>query len=190
MGKILTMAHHILSWIWEVIEEIFMGEKLPMDEVKEDMGLPEVVNTGPTPQEKLLCYARQYNGVDASPQDDVDDSLGCAESVSNVIKRLYPDFPIIYATWFLKDELDKDDRFEGTLELEPGAIIVSPTGTGNGSIRGHTGILGEDNVIYSNNSFTGIWEPNYTIDSWVTRYRTRGGLKIYVYKPVGDIPKT
>lgn len=138
-------------------------------------------------REILLEASRQFVGEDASPDDMVDDALGCAESVSQVIRCLYPDFPIIPGTYSLNQHLARDNRFMGTLNLDPGNIIVSPTGTGNGTIRGHTGIIGENGRIYSNNSFTGIWELNYTIESWVRRYRTMGALKLYVYTPVDSI---
>lgn len=181
VDKILRLASTLFREAWGIIEEIFIGEKdmdkLPMEEL-----IPE-------PQTKdapgmLLEASRQYEGEDASPQDFVDDALGCAESVSRVIQAIYPDFPVITGTWTLREHLRQDKRFKATLNMDPGNVIVCPTGSGNGKIRGHTGVIGKDNRIYSNNSFTGIWEPNYTVDEWINRYVGLGKLKIYVYEPV------
>jgi hypothetical protein len=129
----------------------------------------------------LLSLAKEYVGVDASPDDKAPDSLGCSDSVSNIIKKILPDFPIIVSTAELFKYLDKDKRFQRTTELTPGNILISPTGYGNGSITGHTGIIGED-CLYSNNSNTGLWDKHFTIKSWVARYRTQGGLPLYVFK--------
>lgn len=129
----------------------------------------------------LLSLAKEYLGKDASPNDVAPDSLGCSDSVSTIIKQILPDFPIIVSTAELFKYLDKDKRFQRTTELTPGNILISPTGYGNGSITGHTGIIGED-CIYSNNSNTGLWDKHFTIKSWVARYRTQGKLPLYVFK--------
>ena len=63
---------------------------------------------------------------------------------------------------------------------------MSPTGMGTtGKIpNGHVGIVSEDEEIMSNSSATGLWTQNYTLVSWVAKYRTLGGYPIYFYRKV------
>jgi hypothetical protein len=36
----------------------------------------------------------------------------------------------------------------------------------------------------SNSSATGLWTNNYTITSWVARYRDKGGYPIYFFRKI------
>jgi hypothetical protein len=131
--------------------------------------------TARAPQDRLLAAARSYIGRDASPRDLAPDQLGCAESVSMIIKDVLPDFPIITGTWVLRDRLDKDVRFKKVTVPMPGDIIISPTGTvAKAPFPGHVGILGADTTVMSNDSRAGKWEANYTIASWQKRWGTAG----------------
>jgi hypothetical protein len=57
----------------------------------------------------------------------------------------------------------------------PGAVIVSPSKDMNGkTVHGHTGIVGENGVIYSNSSATGLWKQNWTVDDWRKHYAPCG----------------
>ena len=139
-----------------------------------------------TAQQCLLRLAKDNLDRDITPEDNIPDEVACAETVSTLIKKVAPDFPIIPHTMNLYKTLNSSLSFEPTLDLEPGNIIVSPTGhwRSNGSIIGHTGIILEGGKIASNNSFTGKFESNYTISSWVNRYRVRGGYPLYVFKMI------
>lgn len=128
-------------------------------------------------REKLLEKAKSFLGQDASPNNYVSDEVACSESVCHILKQVI-DFPMITGTWTLLDTLKKDKRFKITTEMKAGNIIISPTGAGYGNMRGHTGILLGNGQIASNTSDTGLWTNNYTIDSWVARYRTRGGMPV------------
>lgn len=130
--------------------------------------------------ESLHTLAKSSVGKDVSPLDQAPDELGCAESVSNLIKMIERDFPIHVSTARLFEECSR--RYKRTLEIKPGYILISPTGYGNGKVIGHTGIIGES-VIYSNNSNTGLWDDKWTIDTWVKYYRGKGGLPLYVFNP-------
>lgn len=132
------------------------------------------------PKKTLLQAALDHIGLDASPNDLVDDVVGCAESVTTIL-RTVTTFPLITGTWTLRDELERDTRFTKTGIPMPGDIVISPTGTGNGSIRGHAGIVGRNGSIMSNDSYTGKWMANYTIDTWRARYVTKGGMPTYFY---------
>ena len=133
-------------------------------------------------QHLLYERARLYIGRDASPLDLVNDDLGCAESVSQIISKIVP-FPIITGTWTLNDRLAGDLKFQRVNEnAGPGTIIISPTGTGNGKIRGHVGILGPDKTIMANDSALGLWRQSYTVESWRQRFQTMGGFPVYFYR--------
>ena len=129
----------------------------------------------------IFRIAQASLGVDISPLDAVNDELGCAESVSWVLKKAIG-FPIITGTWTLNKHLSEDPRFEKVFEPEPGVIILSATGTGNGSISGHVGICGENDNIMSSDSRDGIWKLNYTQWSWANRYVKLGGFQVIYYR--------
>lgn len=148
-----------------------------------NLRLTEEIHAAIISQKKGLAdYAEEYLGVDASPADIAPDELGCAESVTTIISQMLPDFKIEPATWLLKEKLDADHRFERVTKAERGVIILSPTFSGNGTVVGHVGIFGNENKIMSNSSATGTWEYNFTLESWLKRYRDKGALKVYYYK--------
>lgn len=135
-------------------------------------------------REKLLQEAKKSIGLEVSPQDIAPDELACAESACNVIRKVFRDFPVLTYTPRLHEELKRDKRFKGTLDLEPGNIIISPTEYGSGIFPGHVGIILEDGKIASNTSRNGLWEANYTINTWVDRYRNKGGFPIFFHTPI------
>lgn len=155
----------------------YLNQGKTLEDYEEYLSVPRKTN-----QQKLLEIAKAFVGKDISPNDVAPDELGCAESVSEAIRKIYPDFSIIVSTKMLFDRLNNDKRFRRTTDLDAGNVIISPTGMGNGKIIGHTGIIGEDQIIYSNDSIKGTWEKNYTITSWVNRYRKIGGFPLYVFK--------
>lgn len=135
---------------------------------------------------KLLALAYINLNRDASPKNQAPQELACAESVSEIIKYLFPDFKGSVSTTQLNNALNSSKHFKRVLDLEPGVIIMSPTGTGTNKNmpNGHVGILLDNNLIASNNSNTGKWDTHFTIASWVARYRTLGGYKIFAYKAI------
>lgn len=76
--------------------------------------------------------------------------------------------------------------FSGTMsegDVGEGCIIISPT---EGSNIGHVGILGprtgdHERLIYSNSSAAALWKQNFTLRSWVRRYKTNKGLKVHFF---------
>ena len=130
----------------------------------------------------LYEHARLSLGRDASPLDIVNDDLGCAESVSNLISKVV-NFPIITGTWTLNDRLSNDPRFFTAYEDSgPGTIIICATATGNGTIRGHVGILADNKNIMAASSYDGLWKQHYTIDTWKERWEKKGGFTTHYYK--------
>lgn len=137
-----------------------------------------------TPREALLRVAKEHLGKDVTPRDHVPDVVACAESLCNVIQSLDLTFPILPYTPDLLKELKRNPHYVGTLDLEPGNIIINATATGNGRIPGHCGVILENGKIASNNSKNGLWEDYYTIESWKARYRIYGGMPTMVFKKV------
>ena len=120
-------------------------------------------------------------GTDVSPLDRAPDMLGCAESVSELVRKVYPDFPIITGTSSLWRLLDMDPRFKKVSIPMPGAIIISPTGTAPTKMPGHVGIMGMGDQIMSNSSATGQFKQNYTMATWKARWGA-AGFPIYFYQ--------
>ena len=167
----------ILKFI-QTVKEILSGLFPPKsDDVKPET-LP--MNT----ESKLHATAVKWLGKDASPHDLVSDTVGCAESVSNIIREYNPKFPLATGTWTLWDNLKKSPYFKATLDPKPGVVIISPTSTGNGKIRnGHAGIF-TGTMIASNDSTSGLWQENYTLEGWVKRYKNEGGFPVYMFEPL------
>ena len=91
--------------------------------------VPESSPTEPLLPLNLQIYqeARKWLGKEASPKDLAPDEVGCAESVSNIVNYVIPDFPAgVVSTINLKEILSKDPRFHTELNIQAGDIIVSP----------------------------------------------------------------
>lgn len=134
---------------------------------------------------RLYAHAISYLGIDASPLDEAPDDVGCADSVSRLVRAVFPQaFKGSIATADLYKQLRASSEFKLVTDFRAGDIIISPTGMGKtGKIKhGHVGIIGEYEEIMSNSSATGLWTNNYTLTSWVARYRTLGGYPIYFFR--------
>lgn len=130
----------------------------------------------------LLQVCEEWLGRDASPSDIAPDELGCAETVTTLLKKVYPETPIITGTWTLWDYLRHPEN--GWTEIKvpvPGCVVISPTVPGK-PFPGHAGIVMDDNVIASNDSKNGTFRKNYTIDTWKKRYVEKGGYQQLYYK--------
>lgn len=132
-------------------------------------------------QEAVFAAAESWLGTDASPDDIAPDELGCAESVSNIINKVV-NFPLTVSTRTLYKYLANDDRFvKLTGTPKRGAIVISPTGSGNGTVVGHCGIVGDDGSIMANDSNTGEWRYYYTTRTWRERWADKGGMPVYYF---------
>jgi hypothetical protein len=133
--------------------------------------------------ETIYQTALNSIGVDASPADLVDDVVGCAESVTNILRN-HVNMPIITGTSSLFSYFEKSGNFARVDIPKEGYIVISPTGMGDGSIRGHVGIVGKNDVVMSNDSRSGKWMANYTLQSWRARYSGQGKMPVYFYKVI------
>lgn len=130
----------------------------------------------------LLQLCEESIGIDVTPDDLVPDAVACAITVTTLIRKLDATFPKVAGTWTLWDILEHRTDYERVTVPSPETIVISPTGTGNGKFPGHVGIMMTDNVIASNDSASGKFLKNYTLDTWRKRYVDQGGYKIYMYK--------
>ena len=133
--------------------------------------------------ETIYQTALNHIGVDASPEDFVDDVVGCAESVTTILQK-HINMPIITGTYTLLEYMNKSGNFARVDIPMAGNIIISPTGMGDGSMRGHVGIIGKNDVIMSNDSYSGKWMANYTIKAWRARYSGQGKMPVYFFKVI------
>ena len=149
--------------------------------LKEFILTPDLTNQG-----KLYAAALLQMGRDASPRDLEPDDVACVESVTTLIHQIRPEVPIMTGTWTFLEYLKRSSMlFQKTDDPKPGCIIISPTGTGNGKLKnGHTGIIGKDGIIMSNDSASGLFLENYTLESWKHKYGKIGGFPVEFYRLV------
>ncbi len=141
--------------------------------------MSNITSTMETNEDKLIKYALEALDTDASPEDIAPDILGCAESVSNIIKKVLPDFPILTSTKDLDMKMFTDKRFKRCEIPNRGRIIVSPRTRAK---TGHTGIWITNETIASSDSRTGKWQGNYSYNSWIEAFKYKKGLHIYIYE--------
>ena len=125
-------------------------------------------------------------GTDASPNDIAPDEYGCAETVNDIHKLAFG-----YAiggdvsTYRMYRDIKLNKKFVKVEYPLEGDIVISPTGYGSGGLtNGHVGIVGELTKIMSNDSSTGKFEENYTIQSWRERYVIKGGYPMAYFRRV------
>jgi hypothetical protein len=113
--------------------------------------------------------------------------VGCAEAVSKILELAgVTGIPTtgIPGTATLFEWLNTNPNFERLSEPQAGAILVSATGSGNGTVSGHTGIVGifgyyypNDWGIVSNDSQTGLLLELWDWKRWQQYYVKQGGLE-------------
>jgi hypothetical protein len=105
--------------------------------------------------------------------------LACADAVCNIVHdQMGINLPKTLSTKELYENMVKG----GWQEVDPhtpGAVIVSPA---TDTTHGHAGIVGQGGKIYSNSSQTGLWEQNYTVDSWTQNPRF-ASLGVHAFVP-------
>lgn len=134
----------------------------------------------PNRAEELYEAAFSSIGRDVSPQDIAPDEYGCAESLSNVIRKVYPDFPICISTIVLNQKLSISPHFVSSANPISGCVSIFPT---DGDKVGHAGVWGKKGWVMSNDSNTGNWLANYTEFGWGEAAKKRG-LRVYYYIPI------
>ncbi len=129
----------------------------------------------------LLATAQQYvGGLNSNPGPATDyGNLGSAYSVSQIINATYGTNLATTSTNQLYDWLRSG--FGTPVDPNtPGAVIISPSGSG---YAGAVGVVGENGVVYSNNSGTGTWEPNNTVSDWQNTFDGTSGTFAFLVNP-------
>lgn len=147
----------------------------------------EIINKKAMPtNQKLYEAAVALLGTDASPADEAPDELGCAETVSTILRKVLPDFPVTVSTYTLNEILKHHSLFKEVHyaqgELIPAGTIIICATVPNKPFPGHTGIFSTNSDIMSNDSRTGQFRLNYTLATWVARWFTKGGYVIRFYQ--------
>lgn len=117
--------------------------------------------------------------------------LGCAEAVSYILKQAnlggalpklgFAGTADLYK-WLLSEEQEGVSPIAPPNTPQAGDIIISPTGTSTKNApHGHVGIIGLHGIM-SNDSNTGLWGENYTIDSWNVAYAQKLGFPVYIFR--------
>lgn len=149
-----------------------------------------LTNLSMEPRMQLYQTALTCLGSDASPNDVAPDELACAETVCDIYllafdRQIKGTSPIV-STALLYEALLRSPGFSQTNEPAPGDIVISPTGKGASQAipHGHTGIVGINGTIMSNDSRSGKFEQNYTIDGWRRHYVVQGGYPMLFFRPI------
>lgn len=170
----------ILKEILKDVYKFLYNEEL-IQVIKEE---PEPVTIEKTHSEKLYDFALTFYDTDPTPKDEQPDEYACVQSLTTILSKHLQDFPIMTYTPKFLEYIKTDKRFKATTEFKKGNIIISPTESGNGTVVGHTGIIGEGGKILSNSSATGKWFDKFDQVSWITRYSKSGQLNLYLFELV------
>jgi len=138
---------------------------------------PPTVPPAPDKRQDVYDAAKKAIGQDLSKH--APDERGCAESLSRVLRMVYPDFPIKLSTIQLQELFDTDIRFKETAHPSPGCISIFAT---RGTKIGHCGVWGRTHCM-SNDSRTGEWSANYLHEEWYLAAQRRG-LQLSFYIPL------
>jgi len=138
-------------------------------------------------KQTLLSVATAALGSDATPQDATPDEVACAEVVTTLLRKVYPETPLITGTWTLNNFLANSPQWKEVNEYEPECVVVAPTGTGRQGTVGHTWIVMEDGTLASNNSYglyKGKFTKNYTPATAERKYRDDYKMQMHIYKHI------
>lgn len=128
----------------------------------------------------LYVTAFSLLGKHLTMDESVDKSVGCAEALSYVFMKSGLELP--YKGLPGTKDIDKwcKENLRKVETPDVGDVIVSITDSGNGSVRGHCGIVGKHHVM-SNNSLTGLWDDHWTLEEWLEHYKVKGDLETNFY---------
>ena len=151
----------------------------------------QVIPNVTTMPSKIYTEAKSCLGTHQTLDSNVPIEVGCAEALSSVLKKAgVIGIPAegFAGTAALYQWLSKNASFTPLTAPQAGAIIVSSTGTGNGTVRGHCGIFGtlgaqypNDWGIMSNDSQTGLFLELWRYTSWQQYYEDIGGLTTGIF---------
>ena len=168
----------ILETIVDILLNFINSFKLPENKLS-FMEQPKTVEQS---KSKLYTIAKRLVGKHLTLDASVPKETGCAQAMSYILKETGYNISKggISGTYTLYEWLVKN--FHKTDKLEPGCILISVTGTGNGKVRGHVGVVLDDGIIASNNSSTGLLDTHWKYENWIAYYQQVGKLKTVIFK--------
>lgn len=135
-----------------------------------------------TKEDLFLKVCLDALDTDPTPNDEVSDDVACAHTITTLLKKVFPDFPILPSTRDLYNKLASDKRFKLVDMPNKGRIIISPR---TPQKNGHVGSLITNERIASNNSFgvlAGKFTGNYDFESWKREFEDKRKLKTYIFE--------
>lgn len=130
----------------------------------------KIFNLGTPSGFRLYVTAKECLGIDASPNDRAPDELGCAETVNNIVFKVFGDYAGgDLSTIRMYHSIKNNIKFIQVRSPLPGDIILTPTESP--TKIGHVGIMGYGGKIMSNRSETGRFEDHLNLDSWNEKYK-------------------
>lgn len=134
---------------------------------------------------ELYAISLESLGTDASPQNLARPEVACAETVTHLISLV--DSSIEWtnklATFYMRKDMLGGKHFVRVDTPRRGSVVLSATDWNkNGQVvTGHVGIYLGDDHIASNNSSTGIFDINYSLESWKRYFVAHEGLDMLFF---------
>lgn len=154
-------------------------------------GMGEGKDIYDVPQREILyAMALSFLGTDVSEKiagrDRVVDAVACAETVTDIVGMVRPEIKWTnrFSTYYCRRDLFDGKSFAEVKRPERGDIVLSATGYGgrNGITNGHMGIVLANGIIASNDSRSGLFDANYTVESWRRYFVERGGYEMLFFR--------
>lgn len=137
-----------------------------------------------TNAQKFVAAAKASLDHNLSEGTGVPYYVACAISVNRVHTSAFG-FPIGggASTTELYQALVASSDFKQTTTPTPGCVVISPTGHGSKPAypHGHVGIVGEFGIC-SNDSETGLFSENYTVESWNQQFNVTEGYPVFYFE--------
>ncbi len=172
----------MLNFLLALISKLFkpMPEPVVIPPVQAPAPLPE------TNAERLVRFTKAALGENLSLGTGVPSEVACAVSVNIIHTRAFG-FAIGggASTNALYHALQNSPDFKKSDVATLGSIVISPTGYGSKAAypHGHVGIVGKYGIC-SNDSSTGLFSQNYTVDSWKHQFGTIEGYPVFYFKRI------
>lgn len=149
--------------------------------LKKHRSILEVILDTLTMRKSLIDLCKENLGKDVTPDDLVPDSVACAITATTILRKLDSTIPLMAGTWSMWDFLEHRKDYARVNVPTPETIIICPTTPGH-PFPGHVGFFMDDMTIASNDSATGKFVKNYSLETWRNRWEKVGGYEVFMYK--------
>jgi len=172
-----TLIETILDYIQNLIL-LLKAKQQPMPTTPPESPITPVVESK---SQKLYDLSYSLIGKHLTLDNSVPALYGCAQALSYVLKEF--GCPIPDKGISSTNEMDKWLQKNCTQVDKPdvGDIIISVSYTGIAGARGHVGVVGHK-AIMSNDSETGLWSTNWSLQGWLGHYKDELKLLTKYYR--------